>query len=165
MKIMKELLFQKDFVGRVEWLGSATVREGKMETPDRVELVADHGISGEHHRCESGDSDRQVTLIQYEHLPVVAALLGMSEADPGAIRRNIVISGINIAALRSQRFRIGEAVLKGTGDCVPCSRMEQTLGAGGYEAMIGHGGITAVVEVGGAVCIGDAVRGLVSTNV
>jgi MOSC domain-containing protein YiiM len=163
--ILRELLFTKEFVGRVEWLGMATEREGKMETPDRIELVANQGIRGEHHRRESGDSERQVTLIQHEHLPVVAGLQGLEAVDPGAIRRNIVISGINIAALRSQRFRIGEAVLNGTGDCVPCSRMEQTLGVGGYEAMIGHGGVTAVVETGGVVCIGDAVRGLESTNI
>ncbi|MDG2128753.1 MAG: MOSC domain-containing protein [Fuerstiella sp.] len=165
MKIVQELLFTKEFAGRVEWLGLATVREGRMEEPERIELIAGQGINGEHHRCESGDSERQVTLIQHEHLPVVAELLGLEAAAPDAIRRNIVVSGINIAALRLQRFRIGEVVLKGTGDCVPCSRMEQTLGVGGYEAMIGHGGITAVVEIGGEVCIGDTVRGSVSTNI
>lgn len=165
MKIVQELLFAKEFVGRVEWLGSATAREGKLQTPDRVELVTNQGIRGEHHLRDSGESERQVTLIQHEHLPVVAGLMGLDVADPGAVRRNIVVSGINLAALRSQRFRIGEAVLRGTGDCAPCSRMEQTLGTGGYEAMIGHGGITAVVESGGMVCIGDAVRGDGSTNV
>lgn len=165
VKIVQELLYRKEFVGRVEWLGMAPAREQKMVTPDRMELIANQGISGEHHRRESGDSERQVTIIQQEHLAVVAGLLGQAAADPDAIRRNIVVSGINIAALRSRRFRIGEVVLKGTGDCVPCSRMEQTLGVGGYEAMIGHGGITAIVETGGPVCIGDAVRGLEPTDV
>ena len=165
MKIVQELLFAKEFVGRVEWLGCATARETRMQTPDQVELVTNQGIRGEHHLRDSGESERQVTLIQHEHLPVVAALMGLKAADPGAVRRNIVVSGINLAALRSQRFKIGDAVLKGTGDCAPCSRMEQTLGVGGYEAMIGHGGITAVVEIGGVVCIGDTVRGDESTNV
>ncbi|MCP4786522.1 MAG: MOSC domain-containing protein [Fuerstiella sp.] len=165
MKIVQELLFTKEFVGRVEWLGSATVREGKMQTPDRVELVANQGIRGEHHLRESGTSKRQVTLIQHEHLPMIAGLMGLEAVDPGLVRRNIVVSGINLAALRLQRFRIGETVLKGTGECAPCSRMEQTLGVGGYEAMIGHSGITAVVESGGTVCIGDEVRGDESTNV
>lgn len=152
-----ELLKRGQFTGRVEWIGTASAQREPMQRQETVELIPG-GIPGEHHFRKSGRSNRQVTLIQWEHLSVVASLLNRDSVEPAALRRNIAVSGINLASLRNQQFRIGEAVLKGTGDCVPCSRMEETLGEGGYAAMVGHGGITAVVECAGKVGIGAAVR-------
>jgi MOSC domain-containing protein YiiM len=73
------------------------------------------------------------------------------------LRRNIAVAGINLLALKSRRFTIGEAELEYTGTCDPCSFMEQTLGPGGYNAMRGHGGITARVLQGGAIALDDRV--------
>ena len=146
------------FAGRVEWIGTAPEKGAELQVRDSVELVAGAGIVGEHHYRDNSKSKRQVTLIQAEHLPVVAAILGRDQIDPGDVRRNIVVSGINLAALNSQTFQIGEATLKGTGDCVPCQLMEEKLGAGGYAAMVAHGGITCIVVNGGQVQTGDIVE-------
>ena len=59
--------------------------------------------------------------------------------------------------LREAIFRIGTAVLRGTGPCAPCSRMEEALGPGGFNAVRGHGGITAEVVRPGRVALGDSV--------
>ncbi len=66
-----------------------------------------------------------------------------------------MISGINIAVLKNQRFILGETELEGTGHCHPCSRMEENLGRGGYNAVRNHGGITARVVTGGRIARGE----------
>ncbi len=116
-------------------------------------------VSGlEYERCISGK--RQITLIQAEHLPVIAALCGLDRVEPGQLRRNLVIAGISLRALQDRRFNVGPVTFEGTGPCHPCSRMETALGTGGYNAMRGHGGITAQVVTAGRIQIGDAVTAL-----
>ena len=97
---------------------------------------------------------RQVTLIQAEHLSVIAALAGLETVTPEHLRRNVVVSGLALLALKDRRFRIGDVLLEGTGECHPCSRMEEAFGPGGYNAVRGHGGITARVLEGGLIEVG-----------
>jgi MOSC domain-containing protein YiiM len=103
-------------------------------------------------------STRQVTLIQHEHLPVIAQLARVPAIDPVDLRRNLVISGINLQAAKNAKLRIGEALLELFGPCHPCSRMEEAIGRGGYAAMRGHGGMTARVIEDGLIVVGAEVR-------
>lgn len=156
METIADLKSQLPQVGRLEWIGMATQRRGPIHAVEEAVIKPGTGIEGEHH-AKGGSSKRQVTLIQHEHLPVVAAVLQKDIVTPERLRRNLVVSGINLLALKDGRFKIGEVLLQGSGLCAPCSLMEETLGPGGYNAMRGHGGITAVVLEGGKIRIGDAV--------
>ena len=141
--------------GRVEWIGLRPQRRAALLAVPEASALADRGLEGDHYGKPGGK--RQVTLIQAEHLVVVASLLGLPAVDPAHLRRNIVVSGVNLLALRGRRFRIGGAVFEGSGECAPCSRMEEVLGDGGYNAMRGHGGITCRIVEGGSIRTGDAV--------
>jgi MOSC domain-containing protein YiiM len=140
--------------GRVEWIGVRPARRAALTAVSSVAALQGRGLEGDHY---SGGGKRQVTLIQAEHLEAVAKLLGLDALEPARVRRNIVVSGINLYALRDRQFRLGGAVLEGSGLCDPCSRMEEVLGAGGYNAMRGHGGIVARIVEGGVIAVGDAV--------
>jgi MOSC domain-containing protein YiiM len=89
---------------------------------------------------------------------VIAALARVERVDPMGLRRNLVVSGINLLALKNARLQVGDALLELVGPCQPCSRMEETIGPGDYAAMRGHGGMTARVITTGSIRVGDAVR-------
>ena len=143
--------------GTVEWIGLRPRYRAPVEAVQTANAVSGFGLTGDH-RAIRGGGQRQITLIQAEHLAVVAAMLGRDAIDPALLRRNIAVAGINLLALQDREFRIGEAVLLGAGPCAPCSRMEQALGRGGLNAMRGHGGITASVVTSGTIRLGDSVQ-------
>ena len=143
-------------VGTVCWIGLRPHKSGPIDVVNEVMADIDSGLIGDRFSGAPGAA-RQVTLIQKEHLHAVASVLGTEDVDPALLRRNIVVAGINLLALKKQRFRIGEAVLEATGNCQPCSLMEKQLGPGGYNAMRGHGGITATVRTRGMIRVGDNV--------
>lgn len=159
MATMRELLDTVPQRGRLEWIGLRAARRGEVHPTQQVEAVAGRGLVGDHRSNRDPDpsAKRQVTLIQAEHLPVVASLTGREDVDPALLRRNLVVSGINLLSLKDHRFRIGEVELVGTGECHPCSRMEENLGEGGYQAMRGHGGLTARIVTGGTIEVGAEV--------
>ena len=189
--------------GRLDTIFLRPARRVAVQSVDQAQVVAGRGLVGD----RTGDrlrpasmnlagtttgGKRQITLLQAEHLPVIAALLqnnirgavagdffgdiangvagpaGDSERNHHALaallRRNLVVSGLNLLAARSLfknqplMLRIGaDLLLELTGPCDPCTRMEEALGTGGYNAMRGHGGMTARVLQGGMLKVGDAV--------
>jgi MOSC domain-containing protein YiiM len=144
--------------GRLEWIGVRPQPRQPLVHVNTVDAIAGHGLAGDHRAAGRGGSSRQVTLLQAEHLEVIARLIAIGGIDPALLRRNLVVSGINVLALKDQVFTVGAVVIEGTGPCEPCSRMEANLGPGGYNAMRGHGGITARIVSGGVISVGDSVH-------
>jgi MOSC domain-containing protein YiiM len=143
--------------GRLEWIGLRPARRAPMLTPASAKLIAGHGVEGDRYDTRR-NGPRQVTLIAAEDLMAIAAFLGRNEIPPNLLRRNLVVSGINLLALKDRRFRIGAVLLESSGECAPCGLMEEALGPGGYNAVRGHGGITARVIEGGEIRIADMVQ-------
>ena len=140
---------------------SAIAIAGRGLQGDRASLTVSQNPLG---------SNRQITLIQAEHIAVISALMNKI-VDPASLRRNLVVSGINLLAAKSlfkdqpMHLIINDVVLEITGPCEPCSKMETSLGVGAYNAMRGHGGVTAKVIKGGELKLGDIVTCRIATAV
>jgi MOSC domain-containing protein YiiM len=160
MKTIRDLNRPPQIEGRVESIIIRGSPRERARTVAATVALAGIGLADDRlgQRGESELSTRQVTLIQAEHLPVIAGLARVEPIDPIGLRRNLVVSGINLLALKNAKLKVGAALLEIVGPCHPCLRMEETIGPGGYAAMRGHGGMTARVLVGGPINVGDVVR-------
>lgn len=162
--------------GELLWIGLRPARKQPMTTVEHCRAVAGMGLEGDRRMAGRSGSARQVTLISREFIQCIAQHMAasrpqtslalaepntgnalISAIEPALLRRNLVVSGINLNALRYRKFRIGEAVFEATAYCHPCSRMESALGVGGFAAMMGLGGLCATVLVSGEITRGDKV--------
>ena len=155
--------------GRVEAIFVRPTRHGAVVACHEARAEPGRGLLGDHRARTPRTGDqarkREVTLVQAEHLDAVARFCAIPSVDASRLRRNLVVSGINLLSMRSPfadvvlEWSIGDEVrIEITGPCDPCSRMEQELGPGAYNALRGHGGVTARLMAGGDVRVGDAVR-------
>lgn len=165
---LRALTRQFPRAGRLQAIVLRPRRGAAAVTVDQTFALAGRGLQGdrsaERAASAAGGGKRQVTLLQAEHLPLIAAWTGRDDVEAMALRRNLVIAGLNLLAARSPFadqplcLHIGdEVILQLSGPCDPCSRMEAEFGPGGYNAMRGHGGLTARVLRGGPLRVGDAV--------
>ena len=144
-------------LGLITWIGVRPARREGMLVLSAASLIVSKGVAGDHYDT-ARDGPRQVTIIANEDISAISGFLGMPMIAPDLLRRNLVTSGINVFALKDRRFRVGSAILEGSGECAPCSLLEAALGPGAYNAVRGHGGITARVVESGQVNIGDTIE-------
>jgi MOSC domain-containing protein YiiM len=165
---LRELTRSFPHDGRVAAIYLRASRTDPAMQVTSAEALFDRGLQGDRASSKApgprGGGKRQVTLLQAEHVPLIAAWSGRAAIDPGILRRNVVIAGLNLIAARSLFvdqplwLRIGDdALFEITGPCDPCSKMEARLGPGAYNAMRGHGGMTSRVLRSGLISVGDMV--------
>jgi len=160
--------------GELIWIGLRPAHKADMIAVESVLAIAELGLEGDHRMEKTPGSGRQVTLISEEYIGQIRHFLSLSSPlssplassinSPGErvvlpqqLRRNLVIKGVNLTALRYQRFSIGDAIFEAGALCHPCTRMEKALGKGAIAAMMGHGGLCLKVVKSGKIALGDAV--------
>jgi len=153
INVLKANIFQP---GKIEWIGLRPARGEEVIPVNSAELLQDRGLNGDKAGKRPGGK-RQVTLIQAEYFPVMESLLSKT-ITPESLRRNIVISGINLSILLRHSLIINDAILEITGNCAPCNKMEKVHGFGAFNAMRNHGGVNATVKQGGNIKLGDKVE-------
>ena len=131
---------------------------------DEVRLVAGKGIVGDRFFGQAAHLDAAVTLFAVEALEAIAAELGLDAVpDPLLTRRNVVLRGAEVNALRGSSFvlqsadRAAPAELFGGRPAAPCAWMDRVIAEGTHAAMRGRGGLRCRVEADGVLRRGPAV--------
>lgn len=110
--------------GELTWIGLRPERRAEVVEVSSVQAIAGSGLEGDHRFENTLGSGRQVTLISEEYVGQIAHFLSLTRESVVAnaalarlLRRNLVIKGMNLEALRYQQFSIGGAILRRVG-CV-----------------------------------------------
>jgi MOSC domain-containing protein YiiM len=145
------------------WEGrpDAVVAARPVESRDRIEVRAGLGIVGDRYSGQPAHRDASVTVIAAEALDRLAAELGSGPLDPLATRRNVVLRGAEVEALRGQLFSLdcgeGEVVLAGGRPANPCAWLDLAVVPGAHRGMRGRGGVRCAPRTDGALRLGPAV--------
>lgn len=140
--------------GTITWIGVRPERRAPLQSVPAVYADRNNGLTGDH----DTKPHRQITVISQEALAEVANTMGVSHVDPANTRRNILIAGMDFNIESGTRIKLGEAIIEVTGPCLPCERMNETLGDGGRVAMADAGGLTARILRSGHLAVGDSVE-------
>src|SRR4051812_34432375 len=100
---LRDLAVRFPRVGRIEAVVLRPDRGAAASLVEATHAIEGRGLDGDRtaQRASRGTGKRQVTLIQAEHLTVVAALMHIERVDPTWLRRNLVVAGLNLVATRS----------------------------------------------------------------
>ncbi|MEE3345960.1 MAG: MOSC domain-containing protein [Chloroflexota bacterium] len=127
-------------------------RRDPMKDVEEANFITGHGMKGDRHlRSDGRRSNRQVLIMDSETLNDFDLL-------PGQVRENVTVQGLDFASISAgDRVSLGaDVILEITGDCEPCSRMDE-LRAGLKDEIDGKRGLLAYVEKGGLVSVGAEV--------
>jgi MOSC domain-containing protein YiiM len=143
--------------GTVEAIVLAGTAEAALGSVATARAIAGRGLEGDRYATGGGTFSvkgghgRDLTLVTAEALEDVG--LTASEA-----RRNLVVRGIDLDALRGRRFRVGEVECLGQRRCEPCAHLERLTRPGVLRALVHRGGLRADILRGGELHVGDPVE-------
>jgi MOSC domain-containing protein YiiM len=113
-----------------------------------LELIENQGIVGDK---SFGSRKRQILIVEEE----ILSKYGLS---PGDLRENIVSANLRLSELtRDTLLEIGDAILVITGDCAPCSHIDE-LQDGLRDEIRSNRGVLAIVHSGSEIHIGDSIK-------
>ncbi|WP_448615079.1 MOSC domain-containing protein [Modestobacter sp. URMC 112] len=126
-----------------------------------LQVRAGLGVLGDRYCGRPAHRDAAVTVLAAEAVEAVAAELGSGPLDPRAARRNVVLRGAEVEALRGQLFSLdcgaGEVVLAGGRPANPCAWLDAVLAPGAHRGMRGRGGVRCAPRSDGELRLGPAV--------
>jgi MOSC domain-containing protein YiiM len=126
-----------------------------IEVP-QIECIAGHGIRGDRFCDYRDDYKGQITFFSFEVFEKLARHFDLTDKSAGAVRRNVVASGVDLNDLIGQEFSIQGVRLHGTANCRPCYWMDQAIAPGAERFLEGNGGLRAQILSDGVIAVGDA---------
>ena len=123
---------------------------------DRIDCVAGHGIRGDRFFDYKEQYKGQITLFSAEVFERLRENFRITDKTPGVLRRNVIVSGIDVNELIGEEFEIQGVRFRGTGHCRPCYWLDQAFAPGTEKFLEGNGGLRAEILTDGSLAVGDA---------
>ena len=120
-----------------------------------IHCVAGRGIVGDRFFDHKENFKGQITFFASEVFEDVCRELGVRDQSPGALRRNVIASGVDLNSLIGEEFIIQGVRFAGVEECRPCYWMDQALAPGAEAAMRGRGGLRARILDDGTLRVGS----------
>jgi MOSC domain-containing protein YiiM len=129
---------------------------------ERIECVAGQGIRGDRFFAYRENYKGQITFFSREVFELMTEAFGLTNKSPGILRRNLIVSGIDLNELIGVDFTLQGVHFRGTNDCKPCYWMDTAFAPGAEKFLAGRGGLRARILSTGWVSVGDAQLEIVS---
>jgi len=123
---------------------------------ERIQCVAGKGLLGDRYFNHREDYKGQITFFSAEVLERLCAYFGIREKPAGVLRRNVIVSGIDLLSLIGCDFEIQGVKFRGTQHCAPCEWMDVAIAPGAKEFLKENAGLRAKILTGGELHLGDA---------
>jgi MOSC domain-containing protein YiiM len=131
--------------------------ESPLAFADSIECVAGRGIRGDRFFNYRNNYKGQITFLSREVFDLMTRALGVTTKSPGVLRRNVIVSGIDLMELIGVDFELQGVKFQGTAHCAPCYWMNTAFAPGAEEFLAGHcGGLRARSLPSGRISVGDA---------
>ena len=89
-----------------------------------VECVAGRGLRGDRYFDHRENYKGQATFFSAEVFEKLCTHFGIKDKPAGVLRRNVIVSGIDLLSLIGREFEIQGIRFRGTEHCAPCEWME-----------------------------------------
>ena len=126
-----------------------------VEVP-QIECVAGHGIRGDRFFDYRDDYKGQITFFSSEIFAELARAFRLTNKSAGALRRNVIVSGIDLNDLIGFDFEMQGVLFRGAAHCKPCYWMDTAIAPGAENFLAGRGGLRARILTDGRISLGDA---------
>ena len=121
-----------------------------------IECVAGHGIRGDRFYDYKDNYKGQITFFSQEVFDGLRAAFPHVDKTAGALRRNVVVAGVNLNSLIGEEFEVQGVRFLGTAHCRPCYWLDQAFAPGAEAWLKGNGGLRAQILTSGTLKVGAA---------
>lgn len=126
-----------------------------LET-ERVECVAGRGLRGDRFFDYADDYKGQITFFSREVFDLMTQYFGVTTKSPGVLRRNLIVSGVDLMDLIGKEFELQGVRFCGSAHCKPCYWMDTAFAPGAEKFLALRGGLRARILSDGEVHVGEA---------
>jgi MOSC domain-containing protein YiiM len=117
--------------------------EAVMVRLPEVQCLAGRGLEGDRFLDYKENYKGQITFFSLAVYERLCKQLDVSDREPSVLRRNVIVSEVDLNSLIGQEFTVQGVHFHGTEEAKPCYWMNQAFAEGAEAALKGHGGLRA----------------------